>query len=560
MKKIILLSLLLGCSMLSFSQVEFANDRIIVKFKADKTIHYQAINQQHTFNIQPIDQLNQAYQLSEIIPIRKAAIEDRNPNLAADRTFVLQFKTAIQVKEVIVLYQETGYFDSVEPDFIGHGDGQQKVLLTPNDPSYNKQWAAFNDGTFSLDNSTLDADMDLKEAWDVTTGKSYIVTAILDTGHKLDHPETNNRIWINSGETTNNNDDDNNSFVDDINGWDFANNDNDPSDDHGHGTNVVGLIGATGNNGIGYAGVDWHGQLMILKVLSSANTGLYSWWTAAIYYAVDNGAHVVNMSLSGASYSSSFEDAVNYAYNNNVVIVASMGNQNTSASRYPAAYTNTIAVGSTDADDTRSQPFFWSDSSGSNYGGHIDVVAPGNFMFGLHYTSNTNYGSYWGGTSQAAPMVAGLVALLKGQDSTQTVDDIRFNFENTSEDGVGDPSEDIIGWDQYYGFGRVNAMEALNFSVANTTQLKNPIKASIFPNPTTTEFTIQLEPTTYHFYQIQLLDARGAILKNILSANLSAGIHHLPVNTTNLSNGFYYITIQSDGHTLTKKLTVFNKN
>jgi hypothetical protein len=229
----------------------------------------------------------------------------------------------------------------------------------------------------------------------------------------MDHLELSGRIWDNVDEIPGNGiDDDFNGYVDDNQGWDFANTDNDPADDMGHGTNVVGIIGANGNNDIGYAGVDWNCKLMVMKGINSENWGWYSWWIEAINYAVNNGARVINMSLGGTDVSEALQDAVNSAIQQNVVVVASMMNTNNNTIYYPAAYEGVVAVGSTDPDDTRSVSFFWDPNSGSNYGPHICVVAPGNWIFGLDYQSNTYWDSYWGGTSQATPLVAGLFALL----------------------------------------------------------------------------------------------------------------------------------------------------
>ena len=151
--------------------------------------------------------------------------------------------------------------------------------------------------------------MDL--AWNIETGSSEIVVAVLDSGIKLDHPEFLGRVWNNDNQE---------------NGYDFANNDNDPTDDHGHGTNVAGIIGAISNNSTGYAGVDWNCKIMPLKVINDENWGYYSWWIDAIYYAVNNGANIINMSLGGSSYSQAMEDAVNFAVNNNVQVFVSMMN------------------------------------------------------------------------------------------------------------------------------------------------------------------------------------------------------------------------------------------
>ena len=123
-------------------------------------------------------------------------------------------------------------------------------------------------------------------------------------GIKFDHPELSGRIWYNYDEIPGNGiDDDNNTFIDDTKGWDFVNSDNDPTDDYGHGTNVTGIIGSNGNNSIGYAGVDWHCKLMIMKGINSSNWGYYSWWIGGINYIVGKGVNVINMSVGGTDVS-----------------------------------------------------------------------------------------------------------------------------------------------------------------------------------------------------------------------------------------------------------------
>ncbi len=222
---------------------------------------------------------------------------------------------------------------------------------------------------------------------------------------------------------------------------------------------------------------------MILKGLNNQNWGYYSWWSDAIHYAVDNGAKVLNMSIGGTDVSEFLRDAVNYALNQNVTIVACMMNTNSNTAFYPAAYPGVIAVGSTNPDDKRSHPFFWSTTSGSNYGSHISVVAPGNYIYGLNYQSNTSYNSYWGGTSQAAPHVCGLASLLLAQNPELTPSQIKTLLQSTAEDQVGDPAEDTPGWDQYYGYGRINAHNALlQLSGVSNKDKKNQ-KFIVYPNP-----------------------------------------------------------------------------
>ena len=371
--------------------------------------------------------------------------------------------------EIINSLQQTGLFVYVEKDQQAKGSGVAGI--TPNDTYYNNQWGYVNNGTFNA-SAKINADVDMDLAWTITTGSSSTIVCTLDTGLKLDHPEVAGRLWVNAGEIPNNGvDDDQNGFVDDVNGWDWVNVDKDPSDDYGHGTNVTGIIGATGNNGIGYAGVNWNCKLMTGKVLNSSNSGSYTWMISGITYAVIEGANIINMSIGGSGYSQGLSDVCDFAKANNVAIFACMMNFNNNTPYYPAAFSSTIAVGATDVNDYRVQPFFWSTTSGSNYGSHIDLVAPGNFIYGLSYTSNTNYGSYWGGTSQATPLVAGVASLIHALKPNVTVEELRTILRTTAKDLVGRPAEDVAGWDQYMGAGRMNAYNALLF-----TQQLLPIK------------------------------------------------------------------------------------
>lgn len=460
-----LLTFLLINSIFAQSTEGFAPKELIVKFK--KNVEYSLDTKRPSgsrFNIITLDELNTAKGVNTIKPLAPDA-RGRNHASKSDRnrTYIIKFESNQNIPQLIKEYLATGLFRFVEPNYKGSAGGQQGSVLTePIDEYYYRQWGLYNDGSFTIMLSEEDADIDMELAWDIEIGSSDVIVAVLDGGCKRDHPEFEGRIWTNTNEIPDNGiDDDQNGYIDDVEGWDFAYYDNDPDDQFGHGTNVTGIVGAKGNNSIGYAGVDWNCQLMICKILEDNNYGYYSVWTEAIYYAVDQGAKVINMSVGGSGYSSTMEDAINYAHDNGVTVVACMHNQNTSSPYYPAAYENTIAVGSTNPNDQRTAPFSWSITSGSNFGNHIDVVAPGNYIYGLHYQDENYYDSYWGGTSQATPLVTGLASLLLAQDNTRTPDDIREIINTTAQDQVGLSSEDTQGWDQYYGYGRMNAHHAL---------------------------------------------------------------------------------------------------
>ena len=515
-KSTLFLSYVLLCNF-SFAQ---NNNGLIVQFKVNEKPKSSKVLKLQKFNNPEIRSLNKSNKIKSI---------KLTGNKKKKDTYILALDSSKSVKELIEDYKKTGLFKYVEPNYVGSGHGFQN---TPNDTYFNRQWSHYNDGTFSASNATSDADIDTDLAWDITQGDPNLIVAILDSGAKLDHPEFSGRIWVNTNENEDGSDTDSNNFVDDINGWDFVNNDNDPTDDHGHGTNVGGIALASGNNNLGYAGVNWNSKIMICKILDEENSGYYSWWADAIYYAVDNGASVINMSVGGDGSSTLLEDAVNYAYDNNVPVVVSTGNQN-SVIQYPAQYENAFAIGSTNPDDTRSVPFFWNETSGSNYGPALDFVAPGNYIYGLNNSSNTNYNYYWGGTSQAAPHVAGLISLLLSVDSNLTVDEIRTILEETSEDEVGD-SEDTAGWDQYYGHGRINAFQALTHSSLSIDKFDGTNQNLIvYPNPTASGSNIKIFNLVNGENVITIYNMIGQkIYKTSHSSLDNAAIINLPGLTT----------------------------
>ncbi|MBL6446778.1 S8 family serine peptidase [Fulvivirga sp. 29W222] len=444
----------------------YADDQLIVKFNSDIAISRQQTGGITIDNPQIRDlnrQLN-VINAETLIPNNKAggsngSASSRPP--VSQQPVLYTFGDQINVNEVIHILMKTGFYEYAEPNYMGYGGSE--CTVTPDDAHYNnRQWGLHNDGTLTA-TSVEGADIDMEKAWGITTGDTSVVVAILDSGIKLDHPEFDGRVWVNTGEIAGNLlDDDGNGYYNDIHGWDFVNNDNDPVDDHGHGTNLAGIIGATGNNEIGYAGVDWKSKLMACKVLDENNSGFYSNWISAIYYAVDNGADVINMSVGGINFSAAMRDAVDYARSHGVPVVASMMNINSEKVFYPAGYESVIAVGATNPDHTRASPFFYDAASGSNFGDHIDIVAPGNYIYGLNYKGNNDYNRMWGGTSQAVPFVVGVISLIKGMNEDISVDSIKSILYNTAMDGVGRPNEDIAGWDKYHGHGVLNAYQALS--------------------------------------------------------------------------------------------------
>ncbi len=296
----------------------------------------------------------------------------------------------------------------VEPNYV------LETAALPDDPLYNRLWGLSNTG--QLVNGwpgTPDADADVDAAWSVTTGDPSVVVAVIDTGVDQSHPDLAVNTWVNAGENcagcrTDNLDNDANGYVDDWRGWDFVGGDNNPADDHGHGTHVAGTIGAVGNNGAGVVGVNWNVRLMGLKFLGSDGSGTTADAVSAILYAAANGADVLNNSWAGGDFSQSLLEAIEFADTRDALFVAAAGNDgmdNDAVPTYPASYEvpNVLAVAASDNGDRHA--FF------SNFGKRsVDVSAPGVDILSTWPGGSYQYAS---GTSMAAPHAAGVAALIE---------------------------------------------------------------------------------------------------------------------------------------------------
>jgi thermitase len=308
-----------------------------------------------------------------------------------------------QAKEKAKAYGSNSRVAYAEPDFVAETAG------APDDQYLDLQWALTK--------------VDASQAWDVTTGSPGITIAILDTGVDLDHPDLAGKIISNTNFS-------NSPTVDDV---------------YGHGTHVAGIAAAMTDNSIGVAGLGYSASIMNVKVLSDMGAGSYSWITAGIIWAANNGADVINMSLGGPSTSSALEDAIDYAWSKGVVIVAAAGNNGDTTPMYPAYYSNCIAVAATDANDAR--------ASWSNYGNWVDVAAPG---VSIYSTLMENGYGYMSGTSMASPHVAGLAALVLTTVS-DTDGDGKLNDEVRNQIEITCDDINVAG----VGSGRVNAYEAV---------------------------------------------------------------------------------------------------
>lgn len=384
-----------------------ASDRILVKFKpmvSEQTIS-ASVQSTNSYILKKISQLN---------------------------IFLIHIPQETSIGEMVFTFQQNPDVEYAEPDY------RARITTTPNDILFEYQYALYNEGqAIGIPGSPQgknSADIKATSGWEETTGKDDVIIAILDTGVDLKHPDLINKLYAN--------------------GYDFVNEDAEADDDHGHGTHVAGIAAAETDNNEGIAGVAWNCTILPVKVMDAEGEGYYSWMISGIDYAIQQGVDVINLSLGGDADSASLKNIVKAAFENDIVVVASAGNDS-SPVLYPAAYDEfCLAVAASDYDDLRPE---W-----SNYGSEVDVAAPGVRVLSCVPTW------YWGpgslpyafstGTSMSAPHVAGLAALIIGIKNWLSAEDIMNVIRYTSDDIN---NGEYPGKDEYIGYGRINMEKAL---------------------------------------------------------------------------------------------------
>lgn len=482
------------------------------------------------------------------------------------------------VREVVAVVREN---PTVQAAQLNH---PVELRTSPNDPEYTAQWQYDNDG---LEGRLSDADIDAPLAWDITTGGTTItgdeiVVGVIDNGVDLTHPDLINNMWTNPYETLNGIDDDGNGYIDDIHGWnfreDFNNNDiGNAGAGGGHGTSVMGIIAAEGNNGIGTTGINWN-----VKVMNFVRNGSDASILAAYAYMLDmrtrynqsngtDGAFIVvtNASL-GREPRGTEEDQIwcsMYDALGEAGIISAGATDNAHInvdevgdlpSGCPSEYL--ITVTNTDYRDKKIY--------GSGYGLlSVDLSAPGQ---GTITTENLGDIRTFCCTSAATPHVAGAIALLYSAPIPEFMDDVRQNpreagrrVKNFILQGV-DKLPDLEGIT--LTGGRLNVYNSLvemqdYYDIPQETLLKDSITLStIFPNPTKdiVEVEIKLYETT--FLKIKVLNLLGQSVYNQSFGKADRGVHHKTLSLKSLPAGTYFImaVAESFGTMSTQKIVVEN--
>lgn len=374
------------------------NDSSVYSIKHDEKTesHYQENEVIVKFSVEPTEQ-----------DLEKIAKEIQGKSLKKLNSIVIFQSDTLSTLELMDYFKKQSNIEYAEPHYLY----MQNQIDLPNDLLYQEQYQ-WNLPVIRTE-----------EGWDITKGNDNIVIAVVDTGVDLNHPDLKRRL---------------------TKGYNVLEDNNFPDDNNGHGTHVAGIIASETNNREGVAGLTWYNKIMPIKAIGAEGYGTSFDIAKGIIWAVDHGADVINMSLGNYQSSSLLKEAVDYAYNQNVVLIAAAGNENTSRPSYPASYPQVLSVAAIDYTGNR--------ASFSNFGDYIDVSAPGDLIASTYF--NQQYAAL-SGTSMASPHVAGLAGLLLSVNPDLTNREVMDIIESTAHD-LGSPGKDFD-----FGSGLINIQHAL---------------------------------------------------------------------------------------------------
>lgn len=542
-KKLILLLLLLSTASAVFPQ----SARIVIKFKQNtpETVLSDFANNNLRNSQNPLLKSIEKYNIITSAQLFNKYVSKlnlkNNKNNGLDKIFILSANTA----EVNNLVSEVKMIKYIE--YINEIRSLNLESLTPNDTYFSNQYY------LNLVN--------VPPVWDSQQGGALV--GIIDSGMDFLHPDLQQSYFINAGEygsgkENNRIDDDNDGFIDNWRGWNFITNTNNVDDDniYSHGTCVAGVVSAGFNNGIGISSVTAGSKSLILKCFNSQGIGYEDHIASGILYSVMQGVKVINMSFGDYIYSDLLRDVIKFAYANNVVLVASAGNDNSYVLHYPSSFDEVISVAASEEN--------YNKASFSAYGVTVDLYAPG---VNILTTSRLGQGSqefgndymYANGTSFSAPIVASIASILIAKNPTLSNEDLRgilvsstryFNFQSN--------------WDDYYSSGILNALSSyqnynnptsariyspsLNYSFTNDTVKIAVTAASAFFSSYSIKYGIGLKPDNY----TNLFSSSVQVIKDTI----------FKWNTSSLQDSIYTLKLQifSSNGRIIEHSTVINKD
>jgi thermitase len=351
-------------------------------------------------------------------------IEDRIESV--DGLDVIEDEDGSSAEDVVAQYRalpEVEYAEANGTITLDHDESGRKHMHA-NDEMFLRQWGLFNSGQ---NGGRAGADISAMRAWAVTTGSDQVVVAVLDSGVDYSHPDLANNIWTRPQIIKAYQDDDLTSDgpIDDVHGFNFVDDNDDPMDDNGHGTHCAGIIGAEGDNELGIAGVNWNVKIMPLRFMDADGTGTTKDAIEAINYVIDRKRAGVNVRIISASWGSTaksraLEDVIRRAFDEGILFMAAAGNSssnNDQTPHYPSSYNlgNVVSVAALDRNDQL--------ASFSNYGvKSVHVAAPGQEILSTWLEHGFAEKK---GTSMATPFVSGVAALILAQNPQMSVSDLR---------------------------------------------------------------------------------------------------------------------------------------